>query len=309
MDWRKKKTVGYHTAGVLFSSRLILLMWWGFIAVVTGAVCLSAQLPVGTQGVVERLAKEADLFDRMAHRVAGVETLRQTLPRGSRIAKGKRGVDTVLPEQVREIVSEYGFMGVDERGGSLKEVRMVVSVDGQRWKKRNKNLDSLARTLSATDDKKRRSLLESYENFGLQGFVTDLGQLILLFSRGLVSNYEIRYVGKDNQSLDVYEYTQLGGTDALTVYEGKAPLRLKLQGKIWVQASDKLPVGLSVESTREENKSIIRDISIVEYAPSDFGFLLPKRINHRQYVGEHLFVEDDFNYRDFKQVLPGVAAR
>src|SRR5262245_14178534 len=124
---------GYNKASVLFSSRLILLMRWGLIAVFAGAVCLGAQLPAGTEGVVERLAKEADLFDRMAHRVAGVETLRQTLPRGSRIAKGKRGVETVLPEQVKEIVSEYGFIALDERGGSIKEVRVVLTVDGQRW--------------------------------------------------------------------------------------------------------------------------------------------------------------------------------
>ena len=292
------------------SSRLMLPMNRGVVVALLGIRCLCAQPLGSTQQVIERLSKEADLFDRQAHRIAGVETLRQTLPRGSRIAKSKRGVDTVLPEQVREVVSEYGFMGVDERGGSLKEVRMVMTVDGQKWKKGNKGLDSLAKTLSATDDKKKRSLLESFENFGLQGFVTDLGQLILLFAHGLASNYEIRYYGKAiDEPLEVYEYTQLGGTDALTVYEGNMPLRLRLQGKIWVRSSDFFPVKLSVESTREENASIIRDISVVEYAPSVFGFLLPQRINHKQYVGEHLFVEDDFSYRDFKQVLPGVAAR
>jgi hypothetical protein len=285
-------------------------MRWGLIAALSGMLCLSAQPPAQTQRLVERLAEEADLFDRSAHRVAGIETLRQTLPRGSRVVRGKRGVETVLPEQVREIVSEYGFMAVDERGGSLKEVRLVKTVDGQRWSKGNKGLDSLAKTLSATDDKKKRSLLEAFEDFGLQGFVTDLGQLILLFARGLVSNYEIRYHGKDiHDALDVYEYTQLGGTDAMTVYEGKMPLRLRLQGKIWVRPSDLLPVKLSVDSIREENDSIIHDISVVEYAPSDYGCLLPKRIIHQQFVGEHLFVEDDFKYRDFKQVIPGSAAR
>ena len=292
------------------SSRLMLLMAWGLIAVLAATVCANAQAPATVERVVERLSKEADLFDRNAHRVMGIEVLKQTLPKGSRIAKGKRGVQTVLPEQVREIVSEYGFIAVDERGGALKEVRMVQIVDGLKWKKGKRGLDSLAQTLSATDDKKKRSLLESFEDFGLQGFITDLGQLILLFSRGLASNYEIRYAGADvNEPLHVYEYTQLGGTDALTVYEDKMPMRLKLQGKIWVRPSDLLPVKISIESTREWNKSIIRDISIVEYEPSEFGFLLPKRINHRQYTGAHLFVEDDFAYRDFKQVIPGAASR
>jgi hypothetical protein len=261
--------------------------------------------------VIARLAKEADLFDRSAHRVAGVETLRQLLPRGSRVVKNKRGVEVVLPEQTREIVSEYGFIALDERGGWLKEVRRVMKVDGLNWKKANKDLDSLARTLSASDDRKKRSLLESFEDFGLQGFVTDLGQVILLFARGLVTNYEIRREGTDLadplRPLAVYRYTQLGGTDSLTVYEGKMPVRLKLEGKLWVRPSDSLPVRISVDSTREENESIIRDVSVIDYEASSFGFLLPKKITHQQYVGEHLFVQDDFTYSNFKQVLTGAA--
>jgi hypothetical protein len=284
----------------------MLLILWGLIFGLSAGVSAYGQSPDATQSVIERLGREADLFDRSAHRVIGVETLRQTLPKGSRVSRGRRGVEVVLPEQVREIVSEYGFMAVDERGGSLKEVRMVRTVDGTKWKKGTKGLDSLARTLSATDDKKKRSLLESFENFGLQGFITDLGQLILLFARGLVANYEISWEGR-LFDLDVYRYTQLGGTDALTVYEGKMPLRLKLQGKIWVRRSDFLPVKITVESTREDKKSIIRDLSVVEYAPSEFGFLLPKRIVHQQFTGSQLFVRDDFSYSNFKQVLPGAA--
>jgi hypothetical protein len=280
-------------------------MQWGLAAVFVFAACANAQTPEALDAVIQRLGKEADLFDRQAHRITGIETLRQILPKGSRISKGKRGTDVVLPEQTREIVSEYGFISLDERGGWLKEVRMVLKVDGSKWKKGNKGLESLARTLSATDDKKKRSLLESFENFGLQGFITDLGQLILLFARGLTSNYEITYDSRDLSNplrpLDVYRYTQLGGTDALTVYEGKMPVRLKLQGKIWVRPTDAhLPVRISIDTTREENKNIIRDLSIVEYEASRFGFLLPTTIRHQQFVGDKLFVQDDFTYTDFK---------
>ncbi len=280
-------------------------MRWDLAAALLVAGCVNAQTPDAVRAVVERLGKEADLFDKQAHRVTGIESLRQTLQKGSRISKTKRGIDVVLPEQTREIVSEYGFIALDERGGWLKEVRMVRTVDGLKWKKGNKSLESLAHTLSASDDKKKRSLLESFEDFGLQGFITDLGQLILLFARGLTSNYELRYDSRDLSNplrpLDVYRYTQLGGTDALTVYEGKLPVRLKLEGKIWVRPTDShLPVRISVDSTREENNNVIRDLSVVEYEPSGFGFLLPVKIKHQQFVGDELFVEDDFTYSDFK---------
>jgi len=283
----------------------------GFAAFLLFAGCAATQTPEALNAVIERLGREADLFDRHAHRVAGIETLRQTLPKGSRVSKGKRGVEVALPEQKREIVSEYGFIGLDERGGWLKEVRIVRTVDGAKWKKGTKGLDSLARALSASDDKKKKSLLESFERFGLHGFITDLGQLILLFARGLTSNYEIAYDSRDladpRRPLDVYRYTQIGGSDALTVYEGKQPLRLKLQGKIWVRPTEgHLPVRISVDSSREEKKNVIRDVSVVDYELSQFGFLLPVKIKHQQFVGDKLFVQDDFTYSDFKQVIPGV---
>jgi hypothetical protein len=151
------------------------------------AACLSARTPEALRAVIEKLGREADLFDKSAHRVAGVETLRQAMAKGSLMSRNSRGVEVSVPQEVREIVSEYGFIGVDERGGWLKEVRMIRTVNGLPWKK-GKGLKSLAESLSATDDKKKRSLLEDFERMGLEGFITDLGQLILLFARGLISN-------------------------------------------------------------------------------------------------------------------------
>jgi hypothetical protein len=272
----------------------------------------SAQTPETHRAALDRIAKEADLFDKSAHRFAGIETLIQTLPKGSRTRRGPRGIETVLPEQVRTIVSEYGFIALDEPGGWIKEVRLVLTVDGLKWNKGKKGLDSLAATLSANDDKKKRSLLESYEDFGLQGFVSDLGQLILLFARGLISNYEISYESTDSSGLEpllVYRYQQLGGTDALTIFEGSQPIRQKLEGRIWLRARDLTPVRLSLTSQRTVEKSIIRDVSFVEYDNAHFGILLPVRVTHRQYVDQHLFVLDEFTYSRYKQVLPAAAPR
>ena len=273
------------------------------------AACAWAQTPDVQRAVLERLAREADLFDKSAYRYAGTETLKQVQPRGSRVSRGPRGTEAVLPEQTREVVSDYGFIALDERGGWIKEVRVILTVDGLRWNKGKKGLENLAGALSANDDKKKRSLLESYEDFGLQGFVTDLGPLILLFARGLVSNYELTYERTDTDDrlgpLLVYRYMQLGGSDALTIYEGDEPIKQKLQGRIWFRQNDYAPVRISIDSEHKEKESVIRDVSVVEYDNRQFGFVLPSRITHQQYVDQVLFVSDEFTYSGFREVLSG----
>ncbi|HYP12675.1 MAG TPA: hypothetical protein VEQ63_02020 [Bryobacteraceae bacterium] len=268
----------------------------------------SAQSREDHRRALESLAIEADAFDKSAHRVAGIETLRQTLPRGSQVVRNRRGVQTVLPERTREIVSEYGFVALDERGGWLKEARIVVAVDGATWKKGNKGLETLARTLSANDEKKKRSLLEGFEDFGLQGFITDLGQLILLFARGLLQNYELTYEFKEPSPAGdvwVYRYSQLSGSDAMTIYEAKVPIKVQLRGRVWIRAKDYVPVQISVESERPVKDLIVHDISVVQYEKSSFGFVLPSRITHEQFVNRNLFVKDEFVYSDFKELVSG----
>src|SRR3712207_4160921 len=92
-----------------------------------------AQSQLNQQNLMNRLSKEADLFERRAHRLAATETLTQTTPAGVRTSRGPRGIDVALPEFQREIISDYGFLSMDEPGGSLREVRHVRKVDGQVW--------------------------------------------------------------------------------------------------------------------------------------------------------------------------------
>jgi hypothetical protein len=258
---------------------------------------------------VERLGKEADLFERSAHRVAGVETLRQRLPKGTRTDRSRRGIETGMPEVTHEITSDYGFVSLDQPGGSLKEVRIVRKVNGEVWNKGTKGLDSLAEVLTARDEKQKRRLLEGFESFGLRGFVTDLGQLILLFSRGRTSAYEITFDRKEKDAILgpvlMYKYQQLDGPEALTIYEGDEAVRQKLAGTIWFDAQDYTPLRISLHADREMEHSRIRDDAYVDYRMSRFGFLLPSKVSHYQFVDGKLFVEDVFTYADFKEVLPG----
>src|SRR4051812_12296679 len=144
---------------------------------------LRGQTPPDHKKVIERLGAEADAFERTAYRIAGRETLKQTVPDGVRLGQGLHGTVTRLPGYTRTVVSEYGFVSVDVPGGAIREVRRVLTIDGLRWNKETKSLKQLARDIRAGDDRSRQRTLEGFEEHGLTGFVSDLGQLLLLFAR------------------------------------------------------------------------------------------------------------------------------
>jgi hypothetical protein len=261
-----------------------------------------------TRTVVARLAQEADAFEAHAHRFVGRETLRQTQPAGTRFSRGPRGIVTGLPEVTHEVVSDYAFVSSDEPGGSLKEVRSVLTVNGLKWNRGKKDLSQLASGIAAKDAKNRVKSLESFENYGLRGFLSDAGQLILLFARHGVDKYEFTF---DREAVDpsgpvwIYRYQQLDGNAAFTIYGEKQPIRQKPAGEVWLSAGDGLPVRITLNSEYVVEASSVRDVTAVEYQMSEWGFLLPSRIDHRQFVDGGLFVVDDFRYDKFKEVLKG----
>ncbi|HYO81853.1 MAG TPA: hypothetical protein VES20_10655 [Bryobacteraceae bacterium] len=268
-------------------------------------ITILAQTPPNHQSVLARLGREADLFEQNADRISGTEILTQTIPRGARTRTGPRGIEVALPEVSREIVCDYGFVSMDEPGAPLREVRVVRKVDGQVWRKKTTSLDQLAREISGRDAQARRRQLERFEEHGLVGFITDLGQLILLFARGGVSRYEIRHERQDDAGYAVYTYVQLDGSEAFTVYgESKEPVRQPMKGRIWIETGTGLPMRISMESERPVGKAMIRDVSTVEYARSSVGFLLPARVVHQQFVGTSLHLTDHFEYTGWREVGP-----
>jgi hypothetical protein len=274
------------------------------------AALLSAQqpTPAQTRAVLLRLGKEADRFERNAHRFTCTETLRQTQPDGTRFGTGPRGITTKLPGIVHEIVSEYGYVSSDEPGGSLKEVRLVLTVDGEKWKRGKKDLSDLAERIGARDAKNRARTLENYEDYGLRGFLSDASQLILLFARHGIEKYDITFDRNDmapSGSAWVYKFTQLDGPQALTIYGAKEPVRQRLAGEVWVQTSDSQPVRITMHSEHVMNGAKVRDVTLVDYEPSRWGLILPSRVDHRQYVDQQLFVIDQFFYTKFEQTVPG----
>jgi hypothetical protein len=280
---------------------------WMF-AITVSIAYAAAPGAVQTRTVVARLAQEADSFESNAYRFIGIETLRQTQPAGTRFSRGPRGIVTQLPEVTHEIVSEYGFVSADEPGGSLREVRSVLTVNGLKWNRGKKELGQLANRIATRDAKNRGKTLESFEDYGLRGFLSDAGQVILLFARRGVDKYEFTF---DREAVDlggpawVYRYQQLDDGAAFTIYGEKEPIRQKLAGEVWLSAGDGLPVRVTMRSEYVANGMQISDLTAVDYQMSEWGFLLPSRIDHRQFVDGSLFVVDDFRYDKFKEMLKG----
>lgn len=275
------------------------------LAVMLLSPALLGQSPVDHKKVIARLSAEADAFERSAYRIVGREKLVQVVPNGVRIGRSLRGTLTRLPGYTREIESEYGFVSVDARGGSLKEIRRVLTIDGQRWNKASTSLKTLARDMMVADDKTKLKTLERMEEFGLTGFVMDLGQMILLFARGGVARYEIVYERIEADGTLVFTYQQIDGNAGVTVYgETDIPVRQRMRGRIWVQPETFLPLRLSFDSTREYQNETVIDRSVIEYASSKFGTLLPLHIKHEQFLNGVVLVTDNYDYSGWTQILP-----
>ena len=83
-------------------------------------ISIVAQTTADHQAVFLQLGREADQFERSAHRVVGRERLKQTVPDGVRMGTGMRGIETRLPGYTREMISQYGFVSMDEPGGAIQ---------------------------------------------------------------------------------------------------------------------------------------------------------------------------------------------
>jgi hypothetical protein len=291
-------------AGSLYT---LLVMRVLGLAMVLLSPALLGQSPVDHKTVIARLSTEADSFERSAYRIMGREKLVQVVPDGVRVGRSLGGTMVRLPGYTREIVSEYGFVSIDAKGGSLREIRRVLTIDGQRWNKESSSLKTLARDMMAADDKTKLRSLERMEDFGLTGFVTDLGQLILLFARGGSARYEILYERVEADGTLVFAYQQIDGTEGVTVFgETDVPVRQRMRGRIWVQQHTMMPMRISFDSTREYEKETVIDRSTVEYAPSKFGTLLPAHIKHEQFLNGILLVTDNYDYTNWTQILPSI---
>jgi hypothetical protein len=256
-----------------------------------------------TQKLVERLAREADAFQKIAPEVVGRETLHQRTLSAARF-KIRFG-DPAWKE--REIVSEYGFALLG--GHELHEVRQVTSVDGKRVAGESQAQEALGRLVTGNDDQRKKRALQQLEKYGLQGAATDFGQILLLFSRASLERYEITAGGPrllGTVPTVVFLYRQLDGPQALTLFRensAAAPQRLRVEGEIWVREDDGLPVRITMTATDDTKGRSLREEATVDYAMSEFGALLPVETTQRElHSGEEVAV-NKFTYSDFHRFV------
>jgi hypothetical protein len=82
--------------------------------------------------------------------------------------------------------------------------------------------------------------------------------------------------------LEAFRYKQIDGPQALSVYQGGQAQRLNVEGEIWVRESDGLPFRVTLNATGTSAEQAVREEATVDYAPSDFGTVLPSKISHRE---------------------------
>jgi hypothetical protein len=261
-----------------------------------------------TQKLIEGLAQQADIFERIAPQVLGRETLHQRVlkpPPRFRPRIGEAAKKPLLPVwQERDIVSEYGFAALGDNRQELHEIRRVTSIDGRNVEDEKQAQDSLAKLVTASGDLRKRLALKQLEKYGLRGAAADFGQLLLLFSRRDVERYEFTFSSSqpvgDLQIL-VFRYKQLDGPEAITVFEGDKPLRLRVEGEIWVRGDNYAPVRITLIARQGESAAGLHEEATVQYAMSAFGVLLPSTIVQHELREGQVTSESKFAYENFQK--------
>ncbi len=268
----------------------------------------AAAEPPRLDDILSRIAEEAEVFARSAPQAFAEEKLEQRARLGTPRFRPRMGDSALKPPpvrfQTREIISEYGFAALKESPNVLHELRQVVSVDGRPVLSRERARRSLSLGIRSEDDQVKKRMLLEFEKHGLIGTVVDFGQMLLLFSKRRLSQYQFTVEGTTRIGADevaVVGYRQVGGTQSLTVFEGREALHQLLNGRIYVRLPDLAPVRMTTSAARQKGNDTIRDEAEVDYAMSPHAVMLPVAVVHRQFWGKELMAENIFHYSAFRR--------
>jgi hypothetical protein len=244
----------------------------------------------------------------MAPKVIARETLTQRARKPPRrrfpIRIGNPEPEPPPPEyQNREIVSEYGFASLQSAPGALHEFRQVITVDRRQVASETKARESLTAGLRSAGDRRRKRMLEQFEKHGLVGAASDFGQLILLFTRRRIGSYDFRLAGAQRLGDDpvwVVAFLEKKGQGSLLIVERQKAIYQPVEGEIWVRRQDLLPVRVTLRTARSTALTTLRDEATVDYVRSPHGLIVPASVEHRQFAGDTLTVENLFRYSPFR---------
>jgi len=258
--------------------------------------------------MTSRLSEEAEVFAQTARSVLSQETLTQRSRKPAPRFRPRIGTAaTTAPKEeflTREIVSEYGYASFKDSPAALHEFRQVISVDGRQVRTMEKARRTLTLGVTSADDNVKKQMLKDFEKHGLTGAATDFGQLILLFTKRRLANYQFDVAGQERIGADtasMLSFRQRGGEESLTIFAGREALRTSLQGTIWLRMPDYLPLRIRLRSERREGGFVVQTEATVDYAMSPHGFVLPAAVAHREMTEGKLLTENIFQYTPFRK--------
>jgi hypothetical protein len=257
--------------------------------------------------VLSRVSEEAEVFRMTAPKVLAREKLVQRAVKPPRRFHPRLGNAALAPPKpqyrTREVISEYAFATLKESPGVLHEFRQVISVDDRPVLTEEKARRTLTSGLRSDDDAAKKHILESFEKHGLMGAAADFGQLLLLFTRHRLKDYEFAWAGEGQVGSDharIVSFKQTGGAGSLVIFDQRSAIHQPLEGRLWVRDGDGVPLRIEVTSHRDDHGTAISDQAQVDYLMAPQGYLLPASVTHRQTRGALLVVENNFQYSGYR---------
>lgn len=283
------------------------------------AVVSSAQEPPATAELAGALAAVAATFSHTAPGLAAQEVLHQHGRRGfiriiEQQSSKKQNVSIKLPQDFHshDVVSDYALGEIGE-SHVIHELRSILTIDGRMISPADEARHALAIGIQSPDDELKHRLLENFERNRLEGAVTDFGQVILLFAAAVQNHYRFTLWHErgrerllNGEPMIALEYKQISGAAGLTVFHEHAMDVRTTEGEIWFRDSDLLPLRITMFTEAPIGGNLtIRDEAVIDYTATPFG-LAPSHIDHMQFLGADLLVENDLQYSGYQRLTPGI---
>ena len=171
--------------------------------------------------LLERVSEEARVFTEKSPQYLGVETLTQRgriAPPRFKLRKGANPSEVPgVSYRTTEIVSEYRFGNLPADPGQMRELRVVTGVNGKAVRDKLKARLELAEGMSSDLDRFNKQMLQDLEAYGLVGAVIDSGQILMLFTRRELSNFDFEVLPDlvyEGEAVAVLGYRQSRGRAA-----------------------------------------------------------------------------------------------
>ena len=256
--------------------------------------------------VLFRVAEEAGALQQNLPNAVTQETLEQraVLP-PSRFRPSSSIGQPVTPRLVvRKVISDYSVGSLKESPSQvLVEYRQVVSVDDGPVQSEEKARHALSSGLKSLDDRLRKRMLEDFAKYGLVDVATDYGLILLEFTLRGQQDLRLSVAGKGDVSGEpalVLSWKQKSPEAGELEFIGRQAARHALEGRLWVRASDGVPLRVEAFAVHPQDRHQIRDEATVDYAMTSRGFLAPSSVLHRHIVDGRAITENHYTYGPFK---------